>query len=319
MADLSARLSQLQLDLEETKKRNSTLASEKSGLEKQLAELQARSSEESLTKIRQLESSLALAKANAERSLSQAEVIAGTLAKERQARTDLELANQSLKTKVGELTRGAEQRAEAVKNLESALAAEKAEREAARATLAATERKLAAATAAATNTAAVDASVRTAELATLRTEVWKLRTTLKEGSSREAELRSALTTEREFRERLAKEKTTLEKRLAAALKAGPVAEAPASAGEATRTLAKMETRVRKLEEERDALQQRLQKLSQATQIRLATGAEQRMAGRGRRLADVHLGDGLGLLGLPGLQALQQLHAAEAERQGAGIA
>ena len=34
----------------------------------------------------------------------------------------------------------------------------------------------------------------------------------------------------------------------------------------------METRVRKLEEERDALQQRLQKLSQATQIRLTTGA-----------------------------------------------
>ncbi len=272
VADLSARLSQLQLDLEDTKKRNSTLASEKAGLEKQLADLQARSSEESLTKIRQLESSLALAKANAERSLSQAEVIAGTLAKERQARTDLELANQSLKTKVGELTRGAEQRAEAVKNLESALAAEKAEREAVRATLAATERKLAAATAAATNTTAVDASVRTAELATLRTEVWKLRTTLKEGSSREAELRSALTTEREFRERLAKEKTTLEKRLAAALKAGPAAEAPASAGETTRALAKMETRVRKLEEERDALQQRLQKLSQATQIRLTTGA-----------------------------------------------
>lgn len=272
VADLSARLSQLQLDLEDTKKRNSTLASEKAGLEKQLAELQARSSEESLTKIRQLESSLALAKANAERSLSQAEVIAGTLAKERQARTDLELANQSLKTKVGELIRGAEQRAEAVKNLESALAAEKAEREAVRATLVATERKLAAATAAATNTAAVDASVRTAELATLRTEVWKLRTTLKEGSSREAELRSALTTEREFRERLAKEKTTLEKRLAAALKAGPAAEAPASAGETTRALAKMEGRVRKLEEERDALQQRLQKLSQVTQSRLATGA-----------------------------------------------
>ena len=272
VADLSARLSRLQLDLEETKKRNSALASEKAGLEKQLAELQSRSSEESLAKIRQLESSLALAKANAERSLSQAEVIAGTLAKERQARTDLELANQSLKTKVGELTRGAEQRAEAVKNLESALAAEKAEREAVRAALAATERKLAAATAAATNTAAVDASVRSTEVATLRTEVWKLRATLKEGSSREAELRSALTNEREFRERLAKEKTALEKRLAAALKAGPTAEAPASAGEATRALARMETRVRKLEEERDALQQRLQKLSQATQTRLATGA-----------------------------------------------
>ena len=275
VADLSAKLSQLQIDLEATKKRNSSLASEKAGLEKQLAELQARTSEESLAKIRQLENSLALAKANAERSLANAELIAGTLAKEKQARTDLELSNQALKNKVGELTRGAEQRAEAVKNLETALAAEKAEREAIRAELAATERKLAAATAAATNTSAVDANVRSTELATLRTEVWKLRGTLKEGSSREAELRAALSTEREFRERLTREKADLEKRLSAALKAGPTPDAPATSKEATKALAKMETRVRKLEEERDALEQRLRKLTQATQTRLATGASWR--------------------------------------------
>jgi DNA repair exonuclease SbcCD ATPase subunit len=272
VADLSARLSRLQLDLEETRKRNSTLASEKTALERQLAELQGRSSEESLARIRQLESSLALAKANAERSVASAELIAGTLAKEKQVRTDLELSNQALKTKVGELTRGAEQRAEAVKTLEAALAAEKVEREAVRAELAATERKLAAATASATNNPAVDASVRSTELATLRTEVWKLRATLKEGSSREAELRTTLTAEREFRERLTKEKGALEKRLAAALKAGPAVEAPLTSKETTQALARMGTRVRKLEEERDALQQRLQKLSQATQTRLSTGA-----------------------------------------------
>lgn len=275
VADLSAKLSQFQLDLDETKKRNAALASEKAGLEKQLAELQARTSEESLAKIRQLENSLALAKANAERSLANAELIAGTLAKEKQARTDLELSNQALKNKVGELTRGAEQRAEAVKNLETALAAEKAEREAIRTELAATERKLAAATAAATNSSAVDANVRSTELATLRTEVWKLRGTLKEGSSREAELRAALSTEREFRERLTREKADLEKRLSAALKAGPTPDAPVTSKEATKALAKMETRVRKLEEERDALEQRLRKLTQATQTRLATGASWR--------------------------------------------
>jgi hypothetical protein len=272
VADLAAKLTQIQIDLDESKKRNSALISEKAGLERQLAELQARTSEESLAKIRQLENSLALAKANADRNLAQAELIAGTLAKEKQTRTDLELSNQALKTKVNDLTRGAEQRADAVKTLETALAAEKAEREVVRTELAATERKLAAATAASTNTAAVDASVRSTELATLRTEVWKIRASLKEGASREAELRTALSTEREFRERLAREKTALEKRLTMALKTSPSAEAPVAAKDTSKALAKMETRVRKLEEERDALQQRLQKLTQTTQTRLATGA-----------------------------------------------
>jgi chromosome segregation ATPase len=272
VADLAAKLTQLQIDLDESKKRTSALTSEKAGLERQLAELQARTSEESLAKIRQLENSLALAKANADRNLAQAELIAGTLAKEKQTRTDLELSNQALKTKINDLTRGAEQRADAVKTLETALAAEKAEREVVRAELAATERKLAAATSASTNTAAVDASVRSTELATLRTEVWKIRASLKEGASREAELRTALSTEREFRERLAREKTALEKRLTMALKTSPTPEAPVAAKDTSKALAKMETRVRKLEEERDALQQRLQKLTQTTQTRLATGA-----------------------------------------------
>lgn len=103
-----------------------------------------------------------------------------------------------------------------MKTLETALAAEKTEREVIRAELVATERKLAAATSAATNSTAVDANVRATEVSTLRTEVWKLRASLKEGSAREVELRSALSTEREFRERLAREKAALEKRLATA-------------------------------------------------------------------------------------------------------
>jgi hypothetical protein len=287
VADLAAKLTQIQIDLDESKKRNSALISEKAGLERQLAELQARTSEESLAKIRQLENSLALAKANADRNLAQAELIAGTLAKEKQTRTDLELSNQALKTKVNDLTRGAEQRADAVKTLETALAAEKAEREVVRAELAATERKLAAATAASTNTAAVDASVRSTELATLRTEVWKIRASLKEGASREAELRTALSTEREFRERLAREKTALEKRLTMALKAGPTQESPVAAKDTSKALAKMETRVRKLEEERDALQQRLQKLTQTTQTRLATGAVWRAVTAREQIEEFH--------------------------------
>jgi chromosome segregation ATPase len=276
VADLAAKLGQLRIDLDESRKRNTALTTEKAALERQLEELRARTSEESLARIRQLESSLALAKANAERSVSNAEQIAGALAKEKQARTDLELSNQALRAKVGELAQGAEQRAAAVKTLEAALAAEKAEREAVRAELATMERKLAAATAASTNTAAVDASIRSTEVATLRTEVWKLRASIKEGVSREAELRATLSTEREFRQRLTREKTDLEKRLAAAMKAvAPGPETPGTPRETTKALARMETRVRKLEEERDALQQRLQKLTQATQNRLASGASWR--------------------------------------------
>lgn len=286
VADLAAKLTQLQIDLDESKKRNSALTSEKAGLERQLADLQARTSEESLAKIRQLENSLALAKANADRSLAQAELIAGTLAKEKQTRTDLELSNQALKTKVNDLTRGAEQRADAVKTLETALAAEKAEREIVRAELAATERKLAAATSAATNTAAVDANVRATELATLRPR-FEDPSLLKEGVAREAELKTALSTEREFRERLTREKAALEKRLASALKAGPTPEAPVATQDNSKALAKMVTRVRKLEEERDALQQRLQKLTQTTQTRLATGVAWRAVTAREQIEEFH--------------------------------
>jgi len=275
VADLAAKLGQLRIDLDETRKRNAALTTEKAALERQLEEFRARSSQESLVRIRQLEGNLALAKANAERSVANAEQIAGALAKEKQARTDLELSNQALRTKVGELTQGAEQRAAAVKTLEAALAAEKAEREAARAELVAMERKLAAATAASTNATAVDASVRSTEVATLRTEVWKLRASLKEGATREAELRSTLSTEREFRQRLNREKADLERRLGAALKAAPAPEAPATAKEASKALARMESRVRKLEKERDELQQRIQKLSETPRYRLASGASWR--------------------------------------------
>jgi prefoldin subunit 5 len=55
----------------------------------------------------------------------------------------------------------------------------------------------------------------------------------------------------------------------------PGPETPGTPRETTKALARMETRVRKLEEERDALQQRLQKLTQATQNRLASGASWR--------------------------------------------
>ncbi len=287
VADLAAKLTQLQIDLDDTKKRNTALSAEKAGLEKQLAELQARSSEESLAKIRQLENSLALAKANTERSMANAELIAGTLAKEKQARTDLELSNQALRTKVSELTRGADQRAEAVRTLETALATEKTEREAIRAELLATERKLTAATSGATNSAVVDAKIRAAEVATLRTEVGKLRTSLKEGSAREVELRSALSTEREFRERLAREKAALEKRLATALTATPATESLTTSKDNSKALAKMENRVRKLEEERDALEARLQKLSQTTQNRLPTGAVWRAVTAREQVEEFH--------------------------------
>ena len=136
----------------------------------------------------------------------------------------------------------------------------------------------------------MNASVRTTELASLRSEVWKIRASLKEGSFREAELRTALSTEREFRERLDREKAALEKRLTLALKAGPALETPVTpvvVKDTSKALAKMETRVRKLEEERDALQQRLQKLTQTTKIRLSTGATWRAVTAREQVEEFH--------------------------------
>jgi hypothetical protein len=49
----------------------------------------------------------------------------------------------------------------------------------------------------------------------------------------------------------------------------------------------MVTRVRKLEEERDALQQRLQKLTQTTQTRLATGVAWRAVTAREQIEEFH--------------------------------
>lgn len=265
VADLAGKLSRLQTDLDDFKKRNDTLTAEKAALERQLEDYRARVSEDGILKIKQLETSLAAARSNAERSNAEAEQITLALAKEKQLRGDLELANKSLQTRVDELTRNASSNADAVKVLQSTLAAERIERDALLSELKAAEQRLA------DGSSGVANAGKASDSSSLRAEVAKLRAALKDGAERETELRAALKQEEEWRGRFVREKAELEKRLAAAL-ATPAAAMTTKSPEGMKTLAKMEERVRDLEKERAALQKKLESLAKTAPDRLARGA-----------------------------------------------
>lgn len=274
VAELAGKLSRLQTDLDDFKKRNDTLTAEKAALERQLEDLRARSSEDSILKIKQLETSLAAAKSNAERSNAEAEQIALALAKEKQVRGDLEMANKSLLARVDELSKSSSASSDAVKVLQSTLAAERIERDALLSELKAAEQKLADVAAAGNGGAAVAAG-KASDSANLKNEVAKLRSALKDGAERETELRAALRQEEEWKTRFLREKADLEKRLAAALDA-PAAAMSAKSPENMKTLAKLESKVRDLEKERNSLRKKLDDLAKNAQARLATGASWRM-------------------------------------------
>jgi chromosome segregation ATPase len=266
IADLSARLSKVQVDFDELRKRNESLAAEKSALEKQVEDLKARQSEEGIVRIAKLETELAVARADAQRSSLIAEDLVLALSKEKEARTELESENKTLEQRVSQLAARSAADAEALKTLQTALAAERADRTEAEAQLKAAEVRLKSLSTPADPTAPVSADVE-AQVAAARTEVARLQDSLRQSSQREAELQTALSQESSFRARLQQEKSELERRLAdatTALKNRPVAPTDPVAARA------MESRLVKLERERDELQQKLAKLSDQARTRLAT-------------------------------------------------
>lgn len=281
VAELAGKLSKLQSELEETRKRDQQLAAEKSALERQVEDLKARSSEEGFLKIKKLEADLAAARLSANRSAAEADVITVALAKEKQARGDLELANKSLQDRVQELTQGLSRDAESIKTLQATLASERSERETLQAELKSAEAKLAAAQKASSGEAA-DPTLRSSEMLAAKTEIVRLRTALKEGAEREAEMKVALRQSEEWRGRFLKEKADLEKRLGAALAAAPQAPAKAApaapspgpstnavAAPSAKVLTRLEAKVRELEKERENLAKKVQELTRASQQGLA--------------------------------------------------
>ncbi len=279
VAELAGKLSKLQTELEETKRRNEQIAAEKSALERQVEDLKARSAEEGILNIKKLEADLAAARLSASRSSAEAELIAVALNKEKQARSDLEMANKSLQGRVEELTRGLASDAESLKTLQSTLAAERAEKESMQAELKAAEEKLLA-LGRADGSAQAPGGASAANLATAKTEISRLRTAMKEGAEREAALTVAVRQAEEWRGRFLREKSDLEKRLAAALAANPPAAAAPSASPpppaVTKNLARLETRVRDLEKERASLAKKVEELTKASQQGLAVTRGWRM-------------------------------------------
>jgi DNA repair exonuclease SbcCD ATPase subunit len=279
VAELAGKLSKLQTELEETKRRNEQIAAEKSALERQVEDLKARSAEEGILNIKKLEADLAAARLSASRSSAEAELIAVALNKEKQARSDLEMANKSLQGRVEELTRGLASDAESLKTLQSTLAAERAEKESIQAELKAAEEKLQALGRADGSTQA-PGGASAADLASAKAEIGRLRTAMKEGAEREAALMVAVRQAEEWRGRFLREKSDLEKRLAAALAANPpAATSPPAATPSpavAKNLARLESRVRDLEKERASLAKKVEELTKASQQGLAVTRGWRM-------------------------------------------
>lgn len=299
VAELAGKLSKLQAELEETRKRDQQLAAEKAALERQVEDLKARSAEEGIIKIQKLESDLAAARLSANRSAAEAEVITLALAKEKQARGDLELANKSLQDRVQELTQGLSRDADSIKTLQATLASERSERETLQAELKAAEAKLAAAQKSASGEP-VDPAARSSESQAAKAEIVRLRTALKEGAEREAEMKVALRQAEEWRGRFLKEKADLEKRLASALAAAPQAPPKTAPGAATasatnaptaaaaaKSLTRLEAKVRELEKEREKLTRKVQELTRASQQGLAVTRGWRMVTPRERAEEFH--------------------------------
>lgn len=263
VAELSARLTRVQSDLESLRKRNEILSTEKGALEKQVEDLKTRQTEEGIVRIAKLETELAVARGSAERAALHADDLTLSLEKEKQTRTALETQNKTLEQRVSQLSARSAADTEALKTLQTALAAERSDRTEAQAQLKAAEERLKSLTQP-TDPAAPVPSDSDARITAARTEVARLQDSLRQSSQREAELQTALAQESSLRSRLQKEKIDLEKRLSdatTALKSRPQAD-PAP----TRQL---EMRLAKLERERDDLQKRLSKLTLQTRTRLA--------------------------------------------------
>jgi hypothetical protein len=287
--ELSEKLARLEAGMEELKQQNELLVREKSGLEKQLEDFKTRSAEEGIVKIAQLETQLAVAKADSARQNALVEDISVKLSQEKQVRTELQTENQNLSQRVAALTATSAADIKVIQQLQETLAAEKSERTQVETELKNAEQKLRALQVAGVGAGVApsvptgpasplpnaetpaEKAAREAQVQALEAEVGRLRDTVKTSTQREADLTQALAQERSLRERMETEKSELEKRLAGArveLAANRVERSRAEAlrGDgnglgAGRSTGELEARVRQLESEREELRLRLVRLT----------------------------------------------------------
>lgn len=258
LTELADQLARVAADLDATRKRNEELAADRSRLEEQVGELQSMLGEEAVQRMKQLQTDLAFARAEAGRHGAIADELAVQLAGEKDQRLKLGAENQELRQRVQSLT----DQAGELKGVEAQLAAEKKERAELEAQLRAAEERVDALRQAnpdIVSPAPTNATL-SGQLWLVETEAGRLRDALKDSRAREAELATLLTEADTARVRLEREKLDLIRRLQAA-EAGIVRrETP----EHLRLIAELEEQVRQLEEERDALAARLAQNSTGT-------------------------------------------------------
>ncbi len=288
IADLSARLAKLQTKLDETVSQNEVLIADKAKLEKQLNDIRARQTEESIVRVNKLETDLAVAKADASRLSAQAEGIAVQLQKEKGVRGQLEEDNKALTARVTALT----DQLAAAKSLETALAAEKTERAEVEAQLKAAEERLAATKLTATpptgkpgEAAPASDPALVAQVRVLETEAARLRDSVRESHARETEMKNLLTESNGQQARLEQEKTDLLKRL----KAAEVAASATPRAADTRTIRSLEAKVRDLEKQREQLAKKLTLASQQAVAEQSAARKNRLGAPRDRVVDFHLG------------------------------
>jgi len=265
IAALAKRLEVLQAKYDEASKANQTLQVDHDRLERQLQDLKARQSEEGIVKVKQLETALVLAKAEAERHSTTAAKLESQLSAEVVKRTQTEGENQELTRRVAALT----EQVSGVQRLQTQLEAEREERGELERQLKAAEAKLTAAQAAVAppvpaspkTAAAVPAAVPDpallAQIQELSVETSRLRDALKESRARQVELASLVSDAKAAVGKLEAEKREMLKTLDG-LKSKP---AERQLSKAERTVRSLQERVQNLERDKVQLMKRLETAS----------------------------------------------------------
>lgn len=264
IAALAKRLEVLQAKYDEASKANQTLQVDHDRLERQLQDLKARQSEEGILKVKQLETALVLAKAEAERHSTTAAKLESQLSAEVVKRTQTEGENQELTRRVAALT----EQVSGIQRLQTQLEAEREERGELERQLKAAEAKLTAAQAAvappapaspkaATAAPAVPDPALLAQVQELTIETSRLREALKESRARQVELASLVSDAKAAVGKLEAEKRAMLKTLDG-LKSKP---AERQLSKAERTVRSLQERVQDLERDKAQLMKRLETAS----------------------------------------------------------
>lgn len=280
IANLTQRLEVLQSKFEEANRANELLVADRDQLAQQLQDLKVRQTEEGLLRVKQLETDLALARAEADRHSVTAAQLETKLSAETVSRARLEVENKDLVQRLDALT----QQLTGVKLLQTQLTAEQEERAELEAQLEAAEERLAALsspseapgnllpTAEQGQVAAgsLPDPALVSQIQILSGETVRLREALREGRARQVELASLLTDAQTAVTKLESEKRGLLKSMAE-LQATPTQREVART---QRKITSLEEKVRSLEKERDKLVQRLAQASEKSKsgIQLARRA-----------------------------------------------